>query len=340
MLPMSGKNRVFSLIFLLTLAALFLIAAERNFSISQWFKSQFAPASHDLAARVHGVPITHSQLQRALSERLWLSGKPLSAATPEDEASALEDLITHELLRAKVHSTTPPLSVSKLEIDQRIQRLVGRFETKGALETAMKSQGIPDETALKDRLSAQIQQEKWLELQIEKAVTPSTEEAQAWFTANQTKLKNPARIKARHIFIATLNKLPDDAKKTLDEALAALITKQKDFATLAQELSDDYANKASGGELGWMSASRLPADLAGPFFSLELAKPTLIRSRLGWHLAEVTDRKPAELRTFEQAQPEILAALSASKRRSAVADLLQSIRKDAAPEITIFPRKN
>jgi len=336
---MSRKNRVFSLVFLLTLVALFLIAADRNSSLSRWFKSQFAPAPQDLAALVHNVPITRSQHQRALSERLWLSGKPVSAATPEDRIKSLEDLITHELLRAKVRAATPLPTVGKAEIDQRIRRLVGRFETKGALQTAMISQGIPDEDALKNRLSAQIQQEKWLESQIEKSITTSPEEARAWYLANQAKLGNPARIKVRHIFIATLNYPPADAKQKLVGALAALTSKQKDFANLAQELSDDYANRASGGELGWMTSLRLPADLAGPLFSLETGKPTLIQSRLGWHLAEVTDRKPAESRTFEQAQPEILAALSAIKRRTAVEELLQSIRKDAAAEITIFPRE-
>lgn len=334
---MSRKNQVSSLIFLLALVVFFIFAADKDFKIIRWFKSHSTPAPQDLAALVHGVPITRSQHQRALSERLWLSGKPLTAATPEDQIRALDDLITQELLRAKVRAATPLPTVSKAEIDQRIQRLVGRFETKGALQTAMISQGIPDEAALKNRLSAQIQQEKWLESQIGKIVTPTAEEAQAWYIANQAKLENPARIKARHIFIATLAFPPEDAKKKLEDALAALTSQQKDFANLAQELSDDYANKASGGELGWMTAARLPADLAGPLFSLELRKPTLIQSRLGWHLAEVTERKPAEPRTFEQAQPEILAALSALKRCTAVEELLVSIRKDAAAEITIFP---
>ncbi len=335
---MSGKNRVSSLIFLLALVAFFIFAADKDSKIVRWVKSHSAPAPQDLAALVHGVPITRSQHQRALSERLWLSGKPLTAATPDDQIRALDDLVTQELIRVKVRAATPLPTASKAEIDQRIQRLVGRFETKGALQTAMISQGIPDEDALKNRLSAQIQQEKWLESQIEKIATPTAEEAQAWYLANQAKLGNPARIKVRHIFIATLDFPPQAAKKKLEDALAALISKQKDFANLAQELSDDYANKASGGELGWMTASRLPADLAGPLFSLELGKPTLIQSRLGWHLAEVTERKPAESRTFEQARPEIFTALSAIKRRTAVQELLISIRKDAAAEIKIFPR--
>lgn len=53
---------------------------------------------------------------------------------------------------------------------------------------------------------------------------------------------------------------------------------------------------------------RLPADFGAPVFSLDEDKPTILRSRPGWHLVEVTGRKPVEPRTFEQAKSEIPAA--------------------------------
>lgn len=337
---MSRKIRFPNLVFLLIIAAYFLTEAFTNFSIARWVTSQLTPAPKDIVARVVGTPITHRQVERSLRENLWLSAKTIDDLTPEQRktayAAALDELIDHELLREKLRTATPPPTVSKAEIDQRIQRLVGRFETKGSLESAMKTQGIPDEVALKNRLAARIQQEKWLETQIATRIIPSEEEATLWYSENQKLLENPARLNARHIFIATLNHPPEEAKQKLDEALAALLAKQKDFATLARELSYDLANKESGGELGWMTYSRLPADFAAPLFSLKLNQPTLIRSRLGWHLAEVTARKPAEPRSFEQAKPEIFTALSAIKRQRALASFRTSLRTDEAKNIEIF----
>jgi parvulin-like peptidyl-prolyl isomerase len=338
---MSRKVRLPNLIFLLIIAAFFLTEAFTDFSITRWVTSQLASGPKDTVARVAGTPITHRQVERSLRETLWLSAKPIGDLTPEQRktayAAALDELIDHELLRAKLRTATPPPTVGKAEIDQRIQRLVGRFETKGSLESAMKTQGIPDEIALKNRLAARIQQEKWLETQIAKQIIPTDAEAQQWYSENQKLLENPARLNARHIFIATLDHPPEEAKQKLDEALAALLAKQKDFATLAREISDDLANKESGGELGWMTYRRLPADLAAPLFSLKLNQPTLIRSRLGWHLAEVTARKPAEPRSFEQAKPEIFTALSAIKRQQALTDFRTSLRTHETKNIVIFP---
>jgi parvulin-like peptidyl-prolyl isomerase len=292
--------------------------------------------SHGVVARVFNQPITRSQLDRAVSEKLWLEGRTVDSATPADRTAALDELIDHELLRAKIQSDEIPPAVSQQEIDERARRLVGRFETKGALETAMKAQGIRNEEALKNRLAARIQQEKYLAGKIAATTAATDEEALAWYAAHHEHLGHPERIEARHIFIPTLNQPQEEAKQKLDETLVTLTEKKKDFATLAREVSQDPATKESGGNLGWMTRARLPVDLSAPIFSLEIGMPTLIRSRLGWHLVEVTARKAAEPRAFEEAKPEVIAALEAMKRQRAIAEFRQTLRTQEAANILIF----
>ena len=292
----------------------------------------------EIVARVAGHPITRSQLDRAVSEKLWLEGNP--AADPVTlRATALEDLIDHELLRLQVKELDPPLTASDKEINERLRRLVGRFESKGALETAMKSQGIPNERDLRERLTARIRQEKLIALRTGPSIHATDEEARKWFDAHQQSIALPERVEARHVFIPTLDHPPEEAKQKLDAALLELTEKKKDFATLAKEISEDPATKDSGGALGWMTRGRLPADFAAPVFSLETNQPALVRTTLGWHLVEVTARKPAEPRGFEQAKPEILAALEAIKLRQATADFRKSLRQSHAAEIEISPEK-
>jgi parvulin-like peptidyl-prolyl isomerase len=293
-----------------------------------------------IVAFVSGQPITRSQLDRALSERLWLEGKKPSDLNPDDHQlarrAALEELIDHQLLRQQVKALGPQLTVSATEIDESLRRLVGRFETKGALETAMKTQGIAKEQDLRNRLAARIQQEKFIALRIAPFVKVTDEEALEWFGKNQSSVSLPERIEARHIFIPTLDHPPEEAKQKLDTALAELTEKKKDFATLAREISEDPATKDQGGALGWMTRDRLPADFAAPAFSLEKNQPGLVRTKLGWHLVEVTARKPAEPRSFEQAKPEVIAALEAIKRKKATEDLRQSLRKPKTVKVEIL----
>lgn len=325
---------------ILLLAALLYLAGDFFFHgpARRWLNTALTP--RHLAARVSGQPITRSQLERALIERLWLEGKSPTTLAPTElelaRSAALEELIDHELLRLQVNASTPPLLVSDEEINERIRRLVGRFENKGALETAMKSQGIAHEQTLRDRLTAQIRQEKLIAQRIAPAIKVTDEEARQWFAKNQSSIALPERIVARHIFLPTLDHPPEEAKQKLDAALTTLTAQEKDFATLARELSEDPATKDSGGALGWMTRNRLPADFADPLFSLPLNQPKLIRTKLGWHLAEVTARQPAAPRTFDSAKPEILAALESLKRRQVVADFRRNLRQTHAAEIEVF----
>jgi parvulin-like peptidyl-prolyl isomerase len=316
--------------------------------INRWIESTRPDSPRSIArakeqgvvARVNFHPITQSQLDRAIHERLWLEGKKFSTLPPDQQTAvrraALEDLIDHELLRIRTSQTGQPPVVSEEEVNERIRRLVGRFETKGALETAMKTQGIQNENELRRFLTARIQQEKFLESETAQETSVSEEEAKKWFDENQANLGIPERIEARHIFLPTLDQVSDEVKAKLDAAFTALNQKQKDFATLAKELSDDPATKDIGGNLGWMTRDRLPRDFAEPVFALPLNQPKLIRTKIGWHLIEVTDRKPAETRSFEDAKPEIIAALEAMKRRHAIGEFRRRLRENHPTQVEIL----
>ncbi len=299
-----------------------------------------AAKNRGVVARVFNLQITRSQLDRAVHERLWLEGKKSADLTPENlktlRYAALDELIDHELLRVKAKANAPQLKVADEEINDRLRRLVGRFETKGAMENAMKSQGIASERELRERLAARIQQEKYVLMRIGPISRVTGDEARAWFAENQSHLATPGRAEVRHVFMATLDRVPEEAKTALGAALADLTSGKRDFATLARELSDDPATKDKGGELGWMTRERLPAGLAAAVFSLPLRKPSLVRSSLGWHLIEVTARLPATPRTFEEAEPEVLAALEAVKRQQAISQYRDALRRFESAKIEVF----
>lgn len=296
--------------------------------------------ANGVVARVFNHQITRRQLDYAIHERLWLKGESLSELSPEEKKlltyAALGELIDHELIRVKTKVNTNKLTVSDDEIDGRIRRFASRFETKGHLESAMKSMGIPDETSLRNRIAARIQQEKYVAMRVDPLVGVSPEEIADFHALHKQDLAIPERIRARHVFIATLEKPQEEAKAILERGLADLTSGKKDFASLAKELSDDYATKDKSGDLGWMSRLRLPQDFADGVFSLAMDKPTLLRTKLGWHIFEVTDRRTAQPLTLEEAKPEIVAAIGAVKRHQAVNDFRNALRRFETGKIDIF----
>ena len=294
----------------------------------------------DVVARVEGHFITHRQLEHATRENVWLEGKSFDSLSDVEKSQArekaLEELIDHALLRDKIAGDTNPIHISDNEINARLRAMLSRFTTKGEMESSMKGQGIANESELRARVAARLQQEKWIEAQIAPMIRTSDDEARAWFNQNAVSMAMSERVEVRHIFMAAMDHPQSKIDAKLGAALNDLKSQRKDFATLARELSDDPASKDRGGSLGWMSKARLPTDFAPAVFALPIGQPTIVRSSLGSHLVEVTARKPAEAANFDEMKPEVSAALEAIKRRQALAELRKKIRESATNDIRVF----
>ena len=85
-----------------------------------------------------------------------------------------------------------------------------------------------------------------------------------------------------------------------------------------------------------MSKARLPIDFGEAAFAMGNDKPALVRTKLGWHILQITDRKPAEPRSLEETKAEITAALTTAKRHQAVNDFRSALRRFEEEKIDIF----
>jgi peptidyl-prolyl cis-trans isomerase SurA len=102
----------------------------------------------------------------------------------------------------------------------------------------------------------------------------------------------------RHIML-TPNEIRDEQQT---EAAIREFRKQivdgESFATLARQNSDDETSVVAGGDMDWINEGQLPRDMSVIIDSLEiedLSEP--FRSSNGWHIAEVIERRVADLST-------------------------------------------
>src|ERR1700681_658303 len=76
------------------------------------------------------------------------------------------------------------------------------------------------------------------------------------------------------------------------------------------------ATKTRGGDMGFFSEFRMPPDFFAAVVKMhvaEISKP--IRTRLGFHIVQLTDRKQARRMTFDEARWEIGLTLENEKRQ-------------------------
>jgi len=100
------------------------------------------------------------------------------------------------------------------------------------------------------------------------------------------------QVLIRHILI-TPNEIIDDetAKQRLDDAVVRL-QEGEEFRELAKLLSDDPGSANDGGEMSWTTGDTFVPEFTAVVDSLEtgvVSEP--FRSRYGWHILEVMDRR-------------------------------------------------
>ena len=142
-----------------------------------------------------------------------------------------------------------------------------------------------------------------------------------------------ARFRASHLFLAAPPETPPEvveSKQKMIEALADRISHGENFGELAAAASEDEATKTRGGDLGFFSESRIPPDFLSVIVKMrvgEISQP--IRTRLGFHIVQLTDFKPSRQMNFKEVQSEIRLALKNEKRRAALQNLTADLLRRA-----------
>lgn len=100
------------------------------------------------------------------------------------------------------------------------------------------------------------------------------------------------QTRARHILIETDAVTGDNSAEERLERLRQRIRGGEDFAELARAHSDDRVSADKGGDLGWTNPGELAPRFEAAMAELapgEISEP--FRSRFGWHIVQVQDRR-------------------------------------------------
>ncbi|WP_227662788.1 peptidylprolyl isomerase [Marinobacter daqiaonensis] len=141
------------------------------------------------------------------------------------------------------------------------------------------------------------------------------------------------QARVRHILIRPSDVVSDAKAENRINELYQRLQQGSDFAELAREFSDDPGSASEGGSLGWVSPGQMVPAFEEAMMNAGVGETTRpFRSRFGWHILEVQDRRRQDI-SEQVRESEAQQALYRRKYETELQNWLQEIRDEAYVEI-------
>lgn len=160
----------------------------------------------------------------------------------------------------------------------------------------------------------------YVELSLDKLaadVKPTEEQLKAYYEEQKAQFNSKERRRISHILFA-FTKDPAADQQALEKALKAKqALTNKDFASLAAEISDDKLTAKKGGDLGLFNVGVMEKAFEDAASSLKLGEVSEpVKSAFGYHLIKVTELTAGEAKSYEAVKAEITKAYQKSQAES------------------------
>jgi len=300
------------------------------------------PGLPDPIAIVEGEPISRSDLEETYLNALasaGINGEDLSL----DQKMAgfreiLDELIVDRLISRKAAS----VKISDAELEAEISQVKSKFPSEENFREEMAKAG-ETMASFRDTVRKMIQQQKWMDGQIAGQVRVTDSEVRQFYDKNTKEFEHPAMVRASHILITVPEGATDEvvAEKKLvaEKALRRVSREREDFASVAKEMSEEPGASDSGGDLNYFPKDRMVPEFANAAFAMRNGEISIrpIRTKFGWHVITVTDRKQAGTMAFTEVKEQVREYLEGGKRRDAVKSVINEVRADAVV-VSKFPK--
>ena len=199
--------------------------------------------------------------------------------------------------------------------------LESRFGDKAKLDEALKKAKITldDVREVVDR-NLKLQ-ELYNKVTAEVTVTP--EDVSLYYEEHKAEMELPEQVRASHILV-------DEEKLALE--LRDRLEKGEDFAALAKEYSTD-GSAAGGGDLGYFPRGRMVQEFEDAAFTTPVGEISpVVKTEFGYHIIQVTDKKPAHIMSLEEVRPFLEPMLEGQKKDEAFTAYVDSLKDKVKQE--------
>jgi len=163
-------------------------------------------------------------------------------------------------------------------------------------------------------------------LATEQEVPP--EEIETYYARHKDEFTRPEQVKARHILIRVGQDASEEEVRKAREQINAAAVRVEQGAGFEQVATDVSQGPSAeqGGDLGWFSRDSMVPEFEKAAFGLqpgEVSEP--VRTKFGFHIIKVTDRRQAGVQPLDEVQEKIRSRLARDKAMQVLEDRLDEV---------------
>lgn len=292
-------------------------------------------------AEVDGQPIYRDQVERVYHSRATQGSE---ASTPEEaanfELNVLNELINDQILI--LHASHSRITASEAEVDKQINDLKSPYSPE-EFQKKLQEQGL-DEDSMRKQIRETTILTKLVNKDIISHVTVTDAEIAAYYQKNKANFN--VSETTYHIAQIMVTPRPDPEVRNLKnddaktpaaaehkiQALYEGLARGEDFATVAQEYSEDPSTATGGGDMGFIPESGLNDSLKQVVNSLKVGQTSpVIHSNIGFHIFKLLGVEEAGQHTLSdlRVQGAIRQTLTNEKEQLLKAAYIEVLRNRA-----------
>ena len=280
-----------------------------------------------MALIVNGEKIEDSAIQRE-AERLRPHYEEVFADQDPAERDAQlldwskENVVERMLINQQVKEHGEP--IPQADIESALARVKELYKDKQEL---YRDFGAEDDEQIKRDIELRMRVERKLAEVGGSAPKPPEEAITDYYEKNKEQFKTPDQARVAHI-VKYVNWQNDEA--TAYEQITQASEKVKAGRPF-EAVVDEYTDCAdTGGDLGNVARGQMVEEFEDVIFNLGPGQVSdVFRTRFGFHLAKVYDRKPGAIATLEEVKDQITKALEEQMREEAVNKYIDDLKSKA-----------
>jgi parvulin-like peptidyl-prolyl isomerase len=236
-----------------------------------------------------------------------------------------ENVIEMVLIKQEAKKHGDP--IPKEQVESALAKIKEQYADQ---EQLYKNFDAKNDEKIKEAIELQMRVERRLEEVHKDIPEPSKQDVSQYYEDNKEQLKSPEQIRVAHIVKHINWQTNEEAAQNIIRQALDELKKGAVFETLAQKYSDCPEN---GGDLGYIRRGQMVEEFEDVVFNLGPGQASdIFRTRFGFHIAKVYDRKPPVIPELKEVKSQIADALKEQAKSKAIDDFIDQLKSKAKIE--------